>query len=152
MLYSDRQTPIQRPLFQGNLGKPAPERLNQSGLQWSKRWWDGNGISWTICRSFAPHSRQITTPAPHHSIFYRPDALPDAQLCQSTEGKYVVQRYWSKVQIQACVSSTQCFIVQGTSSWTSRSISRNLDNFWSSCTLRPVFTVYCTTGTWVNEA
>ena len=23
--------------------------------------------------------RQITTPAPHHSIFYRPDALPNAQ-------------------------------------------------------------------------
>jgi len=25
------------------------------------------------------HLRQITTPAPHHSIFYRPNALPDAQ-------------------------------------------------------------------------
>ena len=24
-------------------------------------------------------SRQITTPAPHHSVFYRPDALPAAQ-------------------------------------------------------------------------
>jgi len=31
-----------------------------------------------ICKS-APHSRQITTPAPHHSVFYRPDALPAAQ-------------------------------------------------------------------------
>jgi len=31
----------------------------------------GNGISWAICKS-APHSRQITTPAPHHSDFYRP--------------------------------------------------------------------------------
>ena len=39
----------------------------------------GSGISWTICISFAPHSRQITTPVPHHSIFYGPDALPDAQ-------------------------------------------------------------------------
>ena len=35
-----------------------------------------------------PGSRQITTPTPHHKIFYRPDALPDAnQQCQSTEGK-----------------------------------------------------------------
>jgi len=33
----------------------------------------GSGISWAICKS-APCSRQITTPAPHHSIFYRPDA------------------------------------------------------------------------------
>jgi len=29
----------------------------------------GSGISWTICKSFALCSRQITTPAPHHSIF-----------------------------------------------------------------------------------
>ena len=38
----------------------------------------GSGISWAICRS-APCWRQITTPAPHHSVFYRPDALPAAQ-------------------------------------------------------------------------
>jgi len=31
-----------------------------------------------ICKC-APHSRQITTPAPHHSVSYRPDALPAAQ-------------------------------------------------------------------------
>jgi len=41
--------------------------------------WDGSGISWTICKQSAPCSRQITTPTPHHSVFYRPDALPDAQ-------------------------------------------------------------------------
>jgi len=28
----------------------------------------GSGISWAICKS-APHSRQITTPAPHYSVF-----------------------------------------------------------------------------------
>ena len=38
----------------------------------------GSGISWSICKS-ARCSRQITTPAPHHSVFYRPDALPAAQ-------------------------------------------------------------------------
>ena len=38
----------------------------------------GSGINWAICKS-APRSRQITTPAPHHSVFYRPDALPAAQ-------------------------------------------------------------------------
>ena len=38
----------------------------------------GSGISWVICKS-APRSRQITMPAPHHSVFYRPDALPAAQ-------------------------------------------------------------------------
>ena len=38
----------------------------------------GSGFSWAICKS-APRSRQITTPVPHHSVFYRPDALPAAQ-------------------------------------------------------------------------
>ena len=38
----------------------------------------GSGISWDICKS-ASRCRQITTPAPHHSVFYRPDALPAAQ-------------------------------------------------------------------------
>jgi len=38
----------------------------------------GSGITWAICKS-APCSRQITTPAPHHSVFYRPGALPVAQ-------------------------------------------------------------------------
>jgi len=39
---------------------------------------NGSGINWAICKS-APRSRQITTPAPHHSVFHRPDALPDTQ-------------------------------------------------------------------------
>ena len=34
----------------------------------------GSSISWAICKS-APRSRQITMPAPQHSVFYRPDAL-----------------------------------------------------------------------------
>jgi len=38
----------------------------------------GSGISWAVCKS-APSSRQIATPAPHHSVFYRPDALPATQ-------------------------------------------------------------------------
>jgi len=37
-----------------------------------------SGISWAICKS-APCSRQVTMPAPYHSVFYRPDALPAAQ-------------------------------------------------------------------------
>ena len=37
-----------------------------------------SGISWAICKS-APCSRQITTPAPHHSVFYRSGVLPATQ-------------------------------------------------------------------------
>ena len=62
------------------------------GLYWSRRWWGGTGISWTIRKSFAPHSRQITTPVPHHSVFYRRDALPATQ---PTASKHWRQNKWS---------------------------------------------------------
>jgi len=52
--------------------------------------WDGSGISWTICKQSAPHSRQITTPTPHHSIFTgRVLFLTPNQQCQSTEGNAI---------------------------------------------------------------
>ena len=41
--------------------------------------------AWTICKQFAPRSRQITTPTPHHSgrkLFVAPN-----KQCQSAEGK-----------------------------------------------------------------
>jgi len=46
----------------------------------------GSGISWAICKS-TPRSRQITTPAPRHSVFtgWMPFLLP-IQQHQSTEG------------------------------------------------------------------
>ena len=46
----------------------------------------GSGISWAICKS-APRSRQITTPAAHHSVFtgQMPFLQPNQQ-CQSTKG------------------------------------------------------------------
>jgi len=74
------------------LGKLAIKRLNDSGFYWSKRWRGGTGIRWTICKSFAPCSRQITMPAPHHSIFCRPDALSDTQP--------TVSKYWRQKQCQ----------------------------------------------------
>jgi len=50
----------------------------------------GSGISWAVCKS-APRSRQITTPTPYHSVFYRPDAVPAAQ---PTASEHWRQLYW----------------------------------------------------------
>jgi len=47
----------------------------------------GSENSWAICKS-ALCSRQITTPAPHHSVFYRPDALPAAQPAASKHWRH----------------------------------------------------------------
>ena len=53
----------------------------------------GSGISWAICKS-VPCSRQITMPVPHHSSFYRLDALPAAQ---PTVSKHWRQQTWSTI-------------------------------------------------------
>ena len=52
----------------------------------------GSDISWAVCRS-APRSRQITTPARHNSVFYRPDALPDAQPTVSKHWRHQQEQY-----------------------------------------------------------
>jgi len=50
----------------------------------------GSGTSWARCKS-APHSRQITMPAPHSSVFYKPDALPAAQPTVSKHWRHLYQ-------------------------------------------------------------
>jgi len=68
--------------LQDNPGKSAPEKQNHCGKTnldlLEQEIASGSGISWAICKS-APRPRQITMPAPHCSVFYRPDALPVAQ-------------------------------------------------------------------------
>ena len=54
----------------------------------------GSGISWSICKS-ALHSRQVITPAPHHSVFFWPDALPAAQPTAS--------KHWRQTIVSASV-------------------------------------------------
>jgi len=50
----------------------------------------GSGISWAICKS-ARRSRQITTPAPHHSIFTgRMSFLPPNQQPKALKAMYII--------------------------------------------------------------
>jgi len=76
-------------------GKPIWILLKQETVS-------GSGISWTICKS-APCSRQITTPAPHHSVFYRPDALPATQ---PTVSKHLRQLKDITKDCTACAPTT----------------------------------------------
>jgi len=73
----------------------------------------GNGISWAISKS-APCSRQITMPAPHHSVFYRPDALPATQPTASKHwrGAFKKNITWSVIIYDdawsVCCSRASC--------------------------------------------
>ena len=64
----------------------------------------GSVISWAICKS-APRSRQITTPVPHHSVFYRPDALP---ACKKNRVVGYEQR---KKIIQSTYKQSLCYVI-----------------------------------------
>ena len=82
----------------------------------------GSGISRTICKS-APRSRQITMPAPHHSVFYRPDALPAAQTTASKHWrpKEGNSKHWRKNDKQWMVFKTCCNDI---SMWSSKHMWR----------------------------
>ena len=63
----------------------------------------GSGTSWSICKS-APRPRQIPMPAPHQSIFYRPDAPPASQPTASTHSKFTLRPHhlWKYGRHQIC--------------------------------------------------
>ena len=69
----------------------------------------GNGISWVICKS-APHPRQLTMPASHHSIIFIGSMpfLPPNQRHHRTEGKLKMSALcclWLKVDMEGYVES-----------------------------------------------
>jgi len=57
----------------------------------------GSGIRWTIYKSFAPSSRQITTPVDNHLVLTdrMPFLLPNQQH-QTTEALYQAQTHLNK--------------------------------------------------------
>ena len=74
-------------LFPGLLGWAGTRKVKPIWILLKQETVSDTGISWDIYKS-AQHSRQTTTPAPHHSVFTgRMPFLPPNQQCQSTEGR-----------------------------------------------------------------
>jgi len=73
--------------FSGTTQVSRYQKLGKTNLDFTEA--RDSDISWAICKS-APRSRQTTTPAPHHSVFYRPDALPADQPTASKHWRTVV--------------------------------------------------------------
>ena len=109
----------------------------------------GSGISWAMCKS-APRSRQITMPTPHHSVFYRPDALPAAQPTASKHwrhNRYNILKFtvkffkwtWSYGIHEEWVNSVQIFVnsskvsVKNVSCPLSRSILNTVFKMSTNC-------------------
>jgi len=110
------------PAHLGSPGKRAVKRLMatfaglpSTGTRKVKPIWillkqetvSGSGISWAICK-FAPRSRQITMPALHHSVFYRPDALPACRPTNSVKALKAKVRpvHGCKIQLKSVYSAS----------------------------------------------
>ena len=79
----------------------------------------GSSISWAICKS-PPCSKQITMPAPHHSVFYRPDALPAAQP--------TVSKHWRQSTESSTNTNTSTNLVTMTKSENKLTVIKSLNN------------------------
>ena len=94
----------------------------------------GSGISWAVCKS-APRSRQISMPAPHHSVVYRPDALPAAQ---PTASKHWRREGWSdstgqlyhRLNLYRRRSSSHIGNERSAKSWTQATAVSRGGGFW----------------------
>ena len=78
--------------FPGLPGWAGTRKVKPTWILLKQETVSGSGISWAVCKS-APRSRQITTPAPHHSVFLqdgcpscRPTNSVKALKAPSTEG------------------------------------------------------------------
>jgi len=73
-------------LFPGLPGRAGTRKVKPIWILLKQETMSDSGISCAVCKS-APRSSQIITPAPHHSLFYRPDALLATQpTASNTEG------------------------------------------------------------------
>ena len=118
--------------------------------------WDSSGISWIICKQAAPRSRQTTTPTPHHSIFYRPDALPDTQptvskqcrVCETITSNFMKQHQCVTEEIHCTQGrkfiSCEARPVLLTTNW---SAATKVLNITSSCSL-PIAKGCIAAATW----
>ena len=65
-------------LFPGLPGWAGTRKVKPIWILLKQETVSGGGINWAYASLHLAPDR-ITTPAPHHSVFYRPDALPAAQ-------------------------------------------------------------------------
>ena len=77
-ILKDTHTPVLTALCPGLPRWAGTRKVKPIWILLEQETVSGNDISWAICKS-THRSRQMTMPAPHHSVFYRPDALPVAQ-------------------------------------------------------------------------
>jgi len=75
-------------LYPGPPGWAGTRKIKPIWIWLKQETVSGSGISWAIRKS-APRSRQITTPAPHHSVYYRPDPAAQPTVSKHCQTNYL---------------------------------------------------------------
>ena len=111
-LHTHTHTPVQWRFVRAYPGEPVPVKVKPIWILLKQETVSGSGISWAICKS-APRSRQTTMPATHHSVFYRPDALPAAQPTASKHWRQVttLQATWNALTFSPSFCATLTHIM-----------------------------------------
>ena len=99
-----------------------------------------------VCKSLVPHSSHVTMPAPHHSIFYMPDALPDAQPTVSVHWWQQFKLEKNKILVHNN-NNNNCFtaLCSGLPGWAGTEETLSHPSSWSSSNLYlllPSTTIY----------
>ena len=110
-------------LFLGLPGWTGTRKVKPLWILLRQETGSGRGISWAICKS-APCSRQTTMPAPHHSVFFRPDALPAAQPTASKH--WMQQNSWIIKQNYLVLN----WEPPADTNWPVHGVSTHLENSW----------------------
>ena len=136
-------------LFPGQPGWAGTRKVKPIWILLKQETVSGSGISWAIYKS-APCSRQITTPATHHSVFYRPDALPAAQPTVSKHWRDVsnsdIKPNHFDFRLSEC-KQNECVVNDVTSR---RSSGRYTQSETTSQNLRSRYVRHFVGATWLN--
>jgi len=83
-------TPVKRPLVQDYPGWAGTRKVKPVRILLEQETVSGNGISWAICK-FASRSKQITMPAPYHSVFLQ----AGCPSCRQTNSVKALKAIWT---------------------------------------------------------
>jgi len=94
-------------------GWASTRKVKSIWIYWSKR-------QWVAVASAGPHPRQITMPAPHHSVFYRPDEFPTVSCTEGTEWAFfcTINVLWSGWWFSIVVAFMVLHVNEVTLLWT----------------------------------
>jgi len=138
-------------------GSASARKVKPIWIYWSKKdIASGSGISWAICKS-APQPRKITMPASHHSVFYRPNALPATNRVKVNT---INQNTPDRLTLVLFLIYKSAFMQHSKKEWQSRvylSQAQTRINLLQNCAVPVAFnkaiyytSEYCTTTNWIH--